>query len=400
MANQFYVQPATPDISPVLAGFGELVKQTREQRQKVAGQKAFMDAYNSKDPEATAKLFAEHPEMQQAYVNAIGAKNDITKKNLLESTREILANPDRAEEIIQNRINLVNEQGGDPSHTIASLEQLRNDPEGFMQSAEYLYSGLASPQEWEAYKARHGLLGSGSGKIGTYNPRDYTVGSFSKFMRTGDPSVLERYTEKTIDVGGVPHRLVPGTTNEYEPIKTVKEVAGDRALIEKAVTTAREVAKADVEKKTKELGAGQSLDQALDVYKTLKSSDLGRIYGYGESMYPDYLRSEEGVTMQANRDRLIGMLQLAGRGQLKGQGQITEGEQAIVAKAATILSNPNISPDAAQKALDDAMVILYRNAGLEFTTDNASADNQALEWAKANPNDPRAVQILQINGVQ
>ena len=205
-----------------------------------------------------------------------------------------------------------------------------------------------------------------TGKIGTYNPRDYTVESFSNFAKSGDPSVLERYTEKTIDIGGVPHKLVPGSTNQYEPIKSASQVATDKAGIEAAVATARQNATQDVQKKITELGAGKNLDQAIGVYETLKAGDLDRIYGFGEKIYPDWLRSEEGVTLQANRDRLIAMLQLAGRGQLKGQGTITDAEQATVANAATILSNPNISPDAAYKALDEAMGILYRNAGKEF----------------------------------
>jgi hypothetical protein len=80
---------------------------------------------------------------------------------------------------------------------------------------------------------------STGGKIGTYNPRDYTVKSFAEFRKTGDPGTLVRHTEKTIDIGGVPHRLVPGTVNKYEPIKTTAQVAESEAEI----VTAKETAK-------------------------------------------------------------------------------------------------------------------------------------------------------------
>lgn len=77
------------------------------------------------------------------------------------------------------------------------------------------------------------------GKIGTYNPRDYSSDSWAKYVQTRDPSVLERYTEKTVDIGGVPHRLIAGTTNQYEPIKTTEEVAESEAQIVAAKETAR-----------------------------------------------------------------------------------------------------------------------------------------------------------------
>jgi len=206
--------------------------------------------------------------------------------------------------------------------------------------------------------------GGASGKIGTYNPRDYTTDSWAKFVRSRDPSLLERFTAKTIDIGGVPHALMADGT--YAPIKSAAQVATSKAGIEKAVTSAREQAKIDVQKTVSSMGAMDKLEDADRLYNELSQADLARIYGFGEGVYPDWLRTEEGVTLQAKRDQLIGMLQLAGRGELKGQGPITEGEQAIVAKAATILSNPNISPAAAKKGLDDAMRILYRNAGKEF----------------------------------
>lgn len=82
---------------------------------------------------------------------------------------------------------------------------------------------------------------SNGGKIGTFNPRDYTVESFAKFARSGDPADLKRFTEKTLDVGGVPHKLDP-VTNSYVPIKTTKQVAKSRSIIEASIIEAKAVA--------------------------------------------------------------------------------------------------------------------------------------------------------------
>ena len=62
------------------------------------------------------------------------------------------------------------------------------------------------------------------------------------------------------------------------------------------------------------------------------------------------------------------MLSMAARGELAGQGPITEGEQGMLNKASSVLSDQNISPALARRAIDDAMRILYKNSGREFTT--------------------------------
>lgn len=108
---------------------------------------------------------------------------------------------------------------------------------------------------------------SNTGKIGTFNPRDYTVESFSKFAQTGNPAVLERYTEKTVDIGGVPHRLKPGTTNQYEPIRTVENVAKNKAAIRSAVKQAEATAMQTV----KQTGEQKSNESAWNVYNTAMS---------------------------------------------------------------------------------------------------------------------------------
>lgn len=90
---------------------------------------------------------------------------------------------------------------------------------------------------------------------------------------------------------------------------------------------------------------------------------LDKIYGKGEAFYPDALRSQEGLDALAARDQLVSMLQLGARGELKGQGPITEGEQNILSRAATMLGNPSISPTLAKRQVERAVQILRASAG-------------------------------------
>lgn len=111
----------------------------------------------------------------------------------------------------------------------------------------------------------------------------------------------------------------------------------------------------------------RKLPQVATIYNKLKDADLSKIYGKGESVYPELLRSQEGIDLIADRDKIVSMLQLGSRGELKGQGNITDGETEMLSRAATILGNPNISPERAKEALDEAVGVLYRSAGRGFT---------------------------------
>ena len=106
------------------------------------------------------------------------------------------------------------------------------------------------------------------------------------------------------------------------------------------------------------------VDNALSILIPGDDTDvLDKIYGRGEAFYPDALRSQEGLDALAARDQLVSMLQLGARGELKGQGPITEGEQNILSRAATMLGNPSISPTLAKRQVERAVDILRSSAG-------------------------------------
>lgn len=149
--------------------------------------------------------------------------------------------------------------------------------------------------------------------------------------------------------------------------------------IESRVAEARRLATLQAEKQFGQQGQQNRLEDFDTAYNLLKNADLDVIYGRGEAWVPEYLRSQKGIDLIARRNQIVGMLKLGARGELKGQGQITEGEQGILGQAITVLENPNISPELASKALDEARSVLYKNAGQQAPTAGGMTAEQARQ---------------------
>lgn len=148
---------------------------------------------------------------------------------------------------------------------------------------------------------------------------------------------------------------------------------GVQLKLEPQITRANEEVKAAVQKRLEQEGQKNKLEDVQFISDNLlpKNSDgsydlstLKMIYGKGEGLYPKMLRSQKGVDALAQRDQLIGILKLAARGELKGQGPITEGEQAILGQAVTMLEEPDISPELAAKQIVRAFDVIKSKAGV------------------------------------
>lgn len=146
--------------------------------------------------------------------------------------------------------------------------------------------------------------------------------------------------------------------------------------IESAITDARTKAKLDAERSIKQQGQMTKLADADRLYQSLSGADLDLIYGRGEQWYPEFFRSQKGIDLMAQRDQLVGMLNLAARGQLAGQGAVSDTEAKSILQAATTLASPNISPQEAKVALDAAMNSIYKNAGQNFSPEQTTQPAQ------------------------
>lgn len=391
--NPFYVEPANP--SQALAGLGAIAGQYRERKKSEEIKAALSDAYRSGDPNKMAEMAIQYPEARETLQSLYGFKNEQTKRNALDTYKAVLSNkqsPQAALEAINQRIAFVESQGGDPSTvSVKARDQLQQiiesgqDPSAFFKAAEMEYAGIASPQEWNAYSS---MSGADTGRIGQYNPGDYTPESWSKFVSSRDPSVLKRYeSERVIDIGGVKH-VYNQTTGSATPLSSVENEASGQAKIAAEIAAAKADAQAKVAKSAKDAAQSGKLDDANRLYKNLGDADLDLIYGKGEKWYPEFFRSQKGIDLIAQRDQLVGMLNLAARGQLQGQGAVSDTEAKAILQSATTLADPNISPTLAREALNSAMESIYRGAGKDFEggsgkgamTPTTAPTNNTVNW--------------------
>ena len=91
----------------------------------------------------------------------------------------------------------------------------------------------------------------------------------------------------------------------------------------------------------------------IDDLLTEKDGRTALSYAYGRTnaMLPDWMKTEQMVDSEALRNRVVASVQLENVKKLKGTGPITENEQKILANAASVLNNPLISVELAEKEM-------------------------------------------------
>ena len=210
MANPFTVQPlggiqSIQGINQGMQGIAQRMQQDRQQEQMAAAQQAVGEAFQSGDVNAIRQAMIQYPEMAEQAKNAFGFTNEQTERVARETYRRVLSDPENAPAYMQQGIQQVAELGGRPEMMTRDLQMLQENPEAALKNMRAGYAALASEEEFSA------MFGDQAGpNIGQYNPRDYTTDSFAQFVRTGDPSVLERYAaQRSVEIGGVPHVFDP-----------------------------------------------------------------------------------------------------------------------------------------------------------------------------------------------
>jgi hypothetical protein len=196
-------------------------------------------------------------------------------------------------------------------------------------------------KEAKLAKARGGSAGP---KLGTYNPSDYTIKTWAEFAKNGDPAILERYQ------GQLKERKIE-IQEQVLDLKVEKQaIAKQKAETEKNQTEIKTALKKKDIDRAKFLEVEEAKN-ALSNIDTLLNSDLDTIYGSMEFVLPDMLRSQKGKNMLAIRNQVGSTLSLMAAGKLKGQGTITDPERQMLAEAASILKNQDISADQARAEL-------------------------------------------------
>ncbi len=107
--------------------------------------------YSTGTPDEIAQFSIQNPKAGEILSNQLAFKNDATRKNMMDSMQQILLDPSQTESVLTNRIKMIQEQGGDPSQTMAELEQFRANPEGYEQKVERAYA-VMDPKGYTAYR--------------------------------------------------------------------------------------------------------------------------------------------------------------------------------------------------------------------------------------------------------
>jgi len=128
-------------------------------QQKQQAQQGFNDSlsqaaelFKSGTPDEIAAFSIQNPEAGELLSRQLAFKSDATKQNMIESMREILINPSATEEIINRRVQMVTNAGGDPSQTKSELAKYQADPEGYVKSVEKSYA-IMDPQGYKSYQS-------------------------------------------------------------------------------------------------------------------------------------------------------------------------------------------------------------------------------------------------------
>jgi hypothetical protein len=218
MAVDYTVQPAGAGLGQGLAGLGSVIQQTREReeervameeqrKRKADAQAALYDAWQTKDPEQMMAAAMEFPELGEMATQGMGMLQDFQKQEASEFAMQVLANPERAGEIAERRIQLLNMQGRDPKDTLDWYQSYMQDPKSAITEMELMLP-LINPDLAESYLASKKPLPDGNRVVG-----DYLV----------DASGNVLFDASKGEAGGTPeYGLTPlifrnPTTGEYQP---------------------------------------------------------------------------------------------------------------------------------------------------------------------------------------
>jgi hypothetical protein len=140
--NPFYVDPFGgygKEIVQGLSGLGAVIGQRQEEKRKKAEENALkqeaQDVFASNDPMRISQFYIKAPEFAQRVQGAVTYKNKATEQNMIESMQRILAGED-PRQVITERAQFVQSQGGDPIDTLQELDVYQQNPEGYKAIVE------------------------------------------------------------------------------------------------------------------------------------------------------------------------------------------------------------------------------------------------------------------------
>lgn len=168
MANEFFIPVANQtgqaigNLTQTIQGAGQVLEQRRQAekqqqlydeavKERDEGIRMLDKAMQEGDYDTIASLSLKYPQMSEAALKMLGAKNERTQKDAINTLGRLYLNPENYEQILSERKNLVVGEGGDPVDTEQFIETFRNNPELARQMTEG-YLALSAPDQYKQLK--------------------------------------------------------------------------------------------------------------------------------------------------------------------------------------------------------------------------------------------------------
>lgn len=161
MPSPYYVQPGG-DISQGLSGLSQVIGEVRERKQAKkeqmrqqarmeAAQEEIYGAMQSGDPMEVARVSLQYPEFQETISQTLGTLGETQANEERQFLTAVLSNPENAKELYEQRIQKLESQGRDATHTRQSYQDYLQNPQEEIRRAEMLYA-MQFPDEYSAFK--------------------------------------------------------------------------------------------------------------------------------------------------------------------------------------------------------------------------------------------------------
>lgn len=376
--NPFMIEPSKADFTPILQGIGSMIKESRDAKLKQENKDALMAAYKGGNPDDVAALIAEKPELAGSLNTMIGFRNDKTEKGFNDMVRNIARDPENTEKFITDRIENVIENDGNPVQSVMMLDQYQNRPDSFNDSLLLLASGMDS-KFYDALKLKMGVGG-------------------------------DNFKQQEIDIkkGALSLRKIESELRQDEIKLKREDNQLNREKMQLDIDAKRESIvriKQEIQKKAKaEIRQQASLGEAIDTF--IGNDDYMNAVTGWRGRSPSI--TDTGVEAEAYFDNIKNNLTLENLDKMSGV--LSETDIKILSTAATAMQIGMGKPAMLREMRKIKNVLKDKSAEVQKMilsgTDqpvgdaSQSADSEAVKWAKSNPDDPRAIKIMQMQGVQ
>ena len=261
MANPFTVQPlgglrSVQNIQNGMAGIAQNYRanQQEEKQQALMGQA--QEVLGRGDPQEIAAFSLQNPDIGRQIQDSVKFKSDETRMNMMQGMQQIIAggNP---EQVLNQRAQFVESQGGDATQTRQEIERFRADPEGYVGQVESSYA-LMDPEGYTAYRKA-----TSEGGMGGPTPAAIRV-----FEANAKAAGLEPGTPEYIRAAQIELGLQPRAG-----ISAQERIAGDPSLSTQVAESEGEIEATKDAAKQAIKKSGEAYDRLATIKSTIPKYD-------------------------------------------------------------------------------------------------------------------------------